>query len=39
MVTVVFVTWLMVVLIIGLVSFAVVSLAKMHRAKQGHTKP
>ena len=38
MVPVVFVTWLMVVLVVGLVSFGVVSLAKMHRAKPGLTK-
>lgn len=39
MVPVVFVTWLMVVLAVALVSFAVVSLAKMHRTGQGFTKP
>ena len=39
MVPVVFVTWLMVVLAVALVSFAVVSLAKMHRTGQGCTKP
>ena len=39
MVPVVFVTWLMVVLAVVLVSFAVVSLAKMHRSSQGLSKP